>query len=232
MIASSIAHEFNNILTPMVSYGSLAAQCPDDINLQRTAIARMVQAAERASEVSKAILSLASGGAPGTQRCEVDAAVSGLIQALCGDDRRSRIRITTMFHVKPVARIRSVVLQQVLLNLYLNAKAAMPSGGRFDILVDQTDQVELSDLAMVGAPPPSANPVVLIRCTDDGPGIGPESRGSLWSGHGTSKRHDGTTGSGFGLMTCRRLIEQAGGGIWFEDAPDGGAMFTVALVAE
>ncbi len=158
-IAGLIAHEFNNILTPVLSYAQMALARPDDRALAQKALVRAVEGTERAAAISSAILgfvrddsgadrrrgSRTSGqdrddggdvprGTPDDRRaehgrCDVDAAIHDALACLARDPARDGIEVEISVEPGLSAEIRPIALQHVMLNLLLNARKAMLPAG-------------------------------------------------------------------------------------------------------
>jgi signal transduction histidine kinase len=154
-LAASIAHEVNNLLTPVLSYARFAQARPDDHALTAKALERAASGAEQASQIASAILRLAgnrTGNSPTArssglafEQTNVASAIRDAMLCLARDPARDGI--TVVLDVDPSAEVamEPVALQQVLLNLVLNALHAMTQGGR---------------LAISAAVAPAAGPVV------------------------------------------------------------------------
>ncbi len=139
-IASLIAHEFNNILTPVMSYAQMALAAPHDHQLLMKAVQKAYEGSDRASQIAGAILGFARTETPeltagpkdklaaSADRVEVSAAVQGALACLAREPAKDGIRLELDIPEGLQARMRPVALQQVLLNLILNARRAM--GGK------------------------------------------------------------------------------------------------------
>ncbi len=138
-----------------------------------------------------------------------------LLRRLVGDD----IRIEVDPSPRPV-RVRADAggLGQVLLNLTVNARDAMPRGGILRIEILPTDP---------GSPSPMARLVV----SDNGTGMSPEVRDRIFEPFYTTRHMGSGTGTGLGLATVHGVVEQSGGRIEVESAPGRGSRFTIALPA-
>jgi signal transduction histidine kinase len=214
-LTAGIAHEINNILTPVLAYAQLARSTPQDHALCTKAIDRAIAGAESASRITEAVLGFARGDDGGCE-AEVDAVVDAALACVGRDPARDGVRVATSLESGLTVRIRPLALQQVLLNLIINAIRAMrqTSGG---------------DLRITARAAEGGSATITI--TDTGPGIPREIAGRAFepfvTGHPGS---NGTrSGSGLGLAVSKRLIESAGGTISVESQPGHGASFTIAL---
>lgn len=168
-IAGLIAHEFNNILTPMVSYAHMALAAPGDRELTRKALQRTIDAAGRASEITRAILGFVKdergetpvgvkalgsegvgGGSRGTDerahRADVEKVVEEALACLARDPVRAGIRLEVRVTKGCRASIRALHLQHVLVNVLLNAwNAMMPKGGTLWVVGERTTEPPVVD---------------------------------------------------------------------------------------
>ena len=215
-IATIIAHEFNNILTPMMSYGQLALARPSDQDLMRKAVEKTVSGCERAAKICSSLLGFARE-ADEHHVAPLRPTIDETIACLSRDPKKDGIDLTIDVPDVQVA-ISPLNLQQVLLNLILNAKKAMGiRGGRLRI-----------SATVEGA-------MVNIDVADNGPGIPPAIRDRLFEPFVTQKHrpdHDDgleRKGTGLGLCICRDLVRNAGGNITVDSVPDQGATFHISL---
>jgi signal transduction histidine kinase len=212
-IASIIAHEYNNILTPVISYAQLALAKPDDAPLMRKAVERALAGAERAAHISSSLLGFARE-ADQAHAAPLPATVDAAIACLARDPRKDGIELVVDVPDVQVS-IAPLNLEQVLVNLLLNARQAMkPRGGSITI----RGRVE-ADL-------------VKIDVSDTGPGIPPQIHGRLFEPFVTMRNASGggePKGTGLGLSICRDLISAVGGSIEVESQPGQGATFHITL---
>jgi two-component system NtrC family sensor kinase len=213
-MASIIAHEFNNILTPVISYCELAQKSPDDQALARKAIEKALGGALRAAQISSSMLGFArEDEAAGA--CCVATVVTEVFNCLAREPKKDGIALHLEIAPEAWAAIPPVSLQQVLLNLVLNARQAMRRrGGQLQIMARRDDDI------------------VQITVTDTGPGIPPDILPRLFEPFVT-KRADGDSskGTGLGLTVCRDLITRAGGTIHVDSSPGMGTSFRIKLPA-
>lgn len=191
-----IAHEFNNLLTPVLSYTKAALADPENRGLAYTALQRASTGAEQAAQIATAILALAredgSGGATAAhfERADVHEGVRAALACLARDPAKDGIEL--LFHVKHgemAAAMKPVAFQQVMLNLILNARKAMMHGGlerkRLCIEAERSEQFP-------------AVPTDSVRSVGD--------RGSLWSAHGWVTVRVSDSGCGMDSARLRALF--------------------------
>ena len=211
-IATIIAHEYNNILTPIVSYAQLALADPDDHATVRKALEKSLSGAERAAKISASLLGFAR---------EADehhvARLCGVIDEAIGCMARDPAKDGLEVEVDvpdALAAISPLNLQQVLLNLLLNAKNAMRRGG---------GRITVSARVEGG--------MIHLDVADTGPGIAPEIIDRLFEPFVTHRSDPAADrkGTGLGLCICRDLVRAAGGSISVESKPGQGATFHIRL---
>ena len=203
-IASVIAHEYNNILTPIISYAQLALANPDDRELMTKALGQALSGAERVAQISSSLLGFAREQ-DGSHCASLPKAVEDTIACLARDPARDGIEMTVDVPYVGVA-MSPLNLQQVLLNLVLNARKAMGgTGGSLQILGRvETDRV-------------------LVDVVDSGPGIPDQIMDRLFEPFvthrpDTSEDPVAQKGTGLGLCICRNLLSAAGGSITAENS--------------
>lgn len=216
-LAAGIAHEINNILTPVLALAQMASTRPHDRELCNKALARTVQGVELASRVADAVLGLASRNPDG--EADVGRAAQAALDCIAFNPNKTRIQLSIEVQSGTVVHISPMSLQQVLMNLFLNAIAAMRvRGGKLTV-----------------AAVPRSDGTVMIRVSDTGPGIAKEIAGRIFEPFVTTKRsrsgHStrGESGTGLGLALCRRLIEGAGGTITATSKAGEGTSFHIIL---
>jgi signal transduction histidine kinase len=221
-LASTIAHEVNNLLTPMLGYAQYALGHLDDATLIRTALERTVTGAERASQIAAAILAFAgdTGSASiGAGVSNVAAIVRDALDCLARDPRQDGIGLTLRIDPELNVSLAPSALQQVLLNLFLNACKAMPHGGQ---LIIEAGGTWNGDRALAA-----------IRVQDTGCGIDPALLPNIFTPFVTAfpRARASRAGTGLGLSICKQVVERAGGAIHVDSAVAAGTTFTVILPA-
>ena len=250
MMAGAVAHEFNNLLTPVLSYAQLALNDLDDRDMVEKALTRCVEGAEKAAAIAASMLGLVRPD-DAVQRAMVAKVVGQAIASLSREPAKDGIELVVDVPEGLEAGIRPVALEQVLLNLILNARSAiLPDPGTIRITATRStwnQAREKLDGGGAGEAVPNFSafaksddnahkatageePCVLVGVMDTGRGIAPEAAARLFQPLEThSTGSDGRGGTGLGLMICKRLIEGAGGAIGFKTAPGVGTSFTIAM---
>lgn len=256
MLTAAIAHELNNIFTPMLSYAQMALASPDDQELSRKAIERSERGARRASEIVASILNLARGeskSADASLLHSLDAAVDGLVRPL----ERDGISIERAFPSGARLRLPAVTLEQVLLNTLANARHAVGTNrGHITVSAARSTWNNASQLRSgrqrleecgltaayptVGAtfqiigdqPPRGSEPIDILAISDSGSGVPPSIATTVFEPLVTQKQAaSGEVGTGLGLAICRRLVHAHGGYIWLHTASGVGTTVIIATPA-
>ncbi len=208
-LSAMVAHEFNNILSPIIGYAQMALANPGDAELSRKALGKALSGARRAEEIATSLLgySREEDGTSQTKLIDtIDAALSYLTKSL------DRDHIQLILELEDVAvSMPRVNLEQVMLNLILNARKAMQQqGGTLKIRAK------------------SAQNIVHIDLSDTGGGVPPQIADRLFEPfvtHDAEADHGDTKGSGLGLSICKDLVTKAGGSLTFESTPGEGTTF-------
>jgi len=240
ILAGMIAHEFNNLLTPVMSYSQLAANSPDDQKLVQKAMSRTVEGTERLAHIASSILGFMRDDRQ-LQSCDIRTVVNEALTCLVRQPEKHGIRVVRQIPAGLRAEIRPVALQQVLLNLFLNAIRSMEEQGGGELRIEagldvgnDGNEVFLS-IADTG---PGVSDAVIARVF--GPPITPESTNRSNNGgsggapdESDPARHglvSNASGNGLGLAVCQRLIQEAGGLIEVQNRPaNRGAVFHLHL---
>jgi len=221
-IAAVIAHEFNNLLTPIVSYSQYALSSAEsdtpDMILIRKALTKAFSSAEKAGKICTSMLSLARGEST-TGQVEVQKLVDEVLLVLARDPQKDGIALRVQVH--PNLRVAGdcVQLEQVLLNLLINARQAMlGKGGSLTIKAQKID----------------GGNEVKIQVIDTGPGIPEKLLPKIFQPFFTTKgttRNGEPRGTGLGLAICKDIIEHHKGRIEVESTIGRGTTFTIYLPA-
>jgi two-component system cell cycle sensor histidine kinase/response regulator CckA len=203
-LAGGIAHDFNNLLMAISGYADLLRQGLDDEELRGDS-EEIIEACERASRLTSQLLTFSRSHAPETELVDVGAAVermAEMLSRLLGEDVRIELRVCNEC---TCIRIDPTQLEQIVLNLTLNARDAMPTGGRLCVEVWRE-----------GA-------AVHLSVSDNGHGFSAELKEHMFEPYFTTKQRG--QGTGLGLATVYAIVQQAGGTIEVESNPGEGARF-------
>ncbi len=211
-----IAHEINNLLTPLASYAALALNNPEDKVLTEKALRKTALSCERASKIMKTMLTVANGKGREKENVRLIDLVEEIFDCLCRDFAKDGITVEIRIPKDLTVCAVPIQIQQVLMNLILNARNAMlPKGGVLTI--------EAGDTA----------DAVGIKVSDTGIGIRPADLNRIFEPFFTIKADDkspsGKCGTGLGLTLCKKMIDEHGGRISVESEPSKGSTFTVTL---
>jgi signal transduction histidine kinase/CheY-like chemotaxis protein len=221
-LAGGVAHDFNNLLTVILSHAHLAEAELREGDPLRELVAPIREAAQRASTLTRQLLAFARRQVVQPRALDLDGVVrdmSGLLQRVLGESIAVRTELAG--DLWPV-RIDPGQLEQVLVNLAVNARDAMPGGGQLT-LTSANDRVSAEHAARRGVAP---GDWVRLSVADTGHGMDAATRRRVFEPFFTTK---GERGTGLGLATCHGIVQQAGGRIWVESATDAGAVFHLLL---
>ncbi len=222
-LTSGIAHDFNNLLTLIIGYSKLLInQLPEDSPFALHG-AQIHKAGHHASELIEQLLAFSRSQSVSASPVDVNEIVADMetmFDRLVGDDIELHLHLEEALGVVHFA---SCQFQQVLMNLVVNAREAMPTGG--EVIIRTRNAEVSSELAERFEIPPG--PHVLIEVEDSGTGISPEVIPHIFEPFFTTK----SSGSshGFGLSTSYGIVRQHDGAIDVVSRPDQGTTFFVYL---
>jgi PAS domain S-box-containing protein len=222
-LAAGVAHDFNNLLTAIHGFGELLVASLDDGRPRRDA-AEVVQAAARGAALTRQLLAFGRQEEGSTTPIDLSALVAGL-DSLLARTLAEQVRLVfALEEPLPAVLADRGQLEQVVLNLALNARDAMPGGG---LLTISTDLVRADGLEPAGDGRPPAGGVVRLRVSDTGCGMSEEARGRAFEPFFTTKERG--RGTGLGLATVWGIVGRAGGTVSIDSLPGGGTTVTVQL---
>jgi PAS domain S-box-containing protein len=223
-LAGGVAHDFNNLLTVINGYGTMLANETETADPSREPILEIVRAGERAARLTQQLLAFSRRQMIAPVRlCLNDVVVETqrMLRRLIGEDIELEIHLAP--DLQPVTADAGQ-MHQVLLNLAVNARDAMPKGGRV-LIATANVEVKDGEGAAFGDAGPGRH--VQITFADTGVGIGPEVLPHIFEPFFTTKQLG--VGTGLGLATVYGIVKQNGGAIWVESAPQEGAAFRILL---
>ena len=221
-LAGGVAHDFNNLLTVVLSNAQLAADELPPGSPLRDLVEPIREAAQRGTALTRQLLAFAKKQVVSPAALDLSAVVRGLgrlLQRLLGEGVALGVRLdpaTWRVWIDPGQ------LEQVLVNLAVNARDAMPEGGRLT-LTARNEVLPSTEAWSRGLAP---GDYVHLVVTDTGHGMDESTRVRVFEPFFTTK---GDRGTGLGLATCLGIVQQAGGAIWVESEPGRGASFHLLL---
>ncbi|MCL4368582.1 MAG: PAS domain S-box protein, partial [Actinobacteria bacterium] len=223
-LAGGIAHDFNNLLTAITGFAHLLSErlSPDDPGKQD--LAEITGACDRAASLVRQLLAFSRRQILQAQTMDLSQAVSAmtpLLARLLGED--VAIRCSLEANLGSV-RTDPVQIEQVIMNLAVNARDAMPTGGTLTI---ETANVELDAAYAEEHREVTPGPHVVLSLSDTGCGMGAETLTHLFEPFFTTKEQG--RGTGLGLATVYGIVKQSGGHIWVYSEPGRGSTFKVYL---
>ena len=216
-LLGTTTHEFNNALTTILNYARLGLRHRDQATRDK-ALERILSAGTRAAKITASVLSMARNRSARFEPLDLQAVVEDVLVLLEREMMKYRVQVEREFAVVPRVSANPGQLQQVLLNLLVNARQAMPNGGRLILRLAHEPTSGLVDL--------------MVR--DTGCGMPPEVLRRIFEPHFSTKTgpdETGKGGSGLGLSTVREIVETHRGRIRVESAPGKGTAITIRLPA-
>jgi PAS domain S-box-containing protein len=223
-LAGGIAHDFNNLLTIINGYAEMALRRAAISPELKTDIQQIGSASERASLLVRQLLAFSRKQVLQPKSLDLNAIVEGLdklLNRLMGADIEMITRCGP--NIGTVKADPSQV-EQVIMNLVVNARDAMPSGGRLTI---ETSNVELDANYARDHATVKPGPYVMLAVSDTGIGMDQETQAHIFEPFYTTKA--GNRGTGLGLSTVYGIVKQSGGYIWVYSEPGNGTTFKVYL---
>jgi PAS domain S-box-containing protein len=223
-LAGGVAHDFNNMLGVITGFGELARrQLPPDHPVQDR-LEQILKASSRAADLTRQLLAFSRQQVMRPHALELNAVVEGtrnMLGPLIGEDIELVLRLDP--HLGTVMA-DPTQLDQVLMNLAVNARDAMRQGGRLSF---ETANVELDEdyvrRHLAGKP----GSYVRLAVSDTGVGMDEETRCHIFEPFFTTKAE--SKGTGLGLATVYGIVKQSGGFIWVYSEPSQGATFKIYL---
>ncbi len=227
-LAGGVAHDFNNLLTVISGNCELLLSDTPADDPRRGSLADIRSASERAASLTRQLLAFSRKQILEPRLVDVHEVVTGIekmLRRLIGED----VDLQTDLAADPSwVKVDPGQLEQVVMNLVVNARDAMPRGGRITIRTRSVDPAASVDLEETGKR--ARRPRVVISISDTGSGIPPEVKAHLFEPFFTTKVAG--KGTGLGLATVYGIVKQSGGDIAVESEPGRGATFTVVLPSQ
>jgi two-component system cell cycle sensor histidine kinase/response regulator CckA len=223
-LAGGVAHDFNNLLTVITGYSDLLLNRIAEGDSNHSRVEEIKRAAERASSLTRQLLAFSRKQVLQPKLFDLNTLVADLgkmLQRLIGEDID-----LTMVLTKDVAEINADPgqIEQVLMNLVVNARDAMPDGGKITI---ETAHVQVDQAYAESHLAVQPGPYVMLAVTDTGSGMDQETQKHIFEPFFTTKEQG--KGTGLGLSTVYGIVKQSGGNIWIYSELGQGTTFKVYL---
>jgi PAS domain S-box-containing protein len=224
-LAGGVAHDFNNQLTVILGYSEAIATQIDEEKPIWQDVAEIRRAAQNAAVLTRRLLTFSRRQVVKMDVHDLNDLVTGVghtLTRVLGDDVVVETHLSSS---PPMVRLDTVQFEQVLLNLAVNARDAMPGGGR---LIVETSRVELTDhYRQPGPVQVKPGAYALLTMTDTGCGMDAETRSRVFEPFFTTKERG--RGTGLGLATVYGIVKRIHGYIWVYSEPERGTTFKIYL---
>ena len=221
-LAGGVAHDFNNLLTVIIGYSDFVlGKLPDSDRLLRP-LGEIKKAAERAALLTRRLLAFSRRQVLQPQILDLTSllrSVEEMLRRTIGEDIELAMSLPSgLGHVKADPG----QIEQVIMNLAVNARDAMPQGGKLTV---EAANVELDSSYVQSHESVVPGPYVMLAVSDTGTGMDTETQGHMFEPFFTTKEQ----GTGLGLATVYGIVRQSGGHVWVYSEPEKGTTFKVYL---
>ncbi|HTM53143.1 MAG TPA: HAMP domain-containing sensor histidine kinase [Pirellulales bacterium] len=214
-LVSTTTHEFNNVLMTILNYAKMGQRHKDEATRDK-AFEKILNAGQRAARITNGILGFARNRPAGMEPTDLVKLLDDSLLLLEREMSKYRVVVDKQFQPVPPALANANQIQQVVMNLLVNARQAMPSGGHITLRLAHD----------------RANATVDLSIRDTGTGIAPDKLPRIFDRYFTTKSGpdaSGKGGTGLGLSYCRDVIEAHHGRIRVESTLGKGTAFTIKL---
>jgi signal transduction histidine kinase len=214
-LVGTTTHEFNNVLMTILNYAKIGLRHKDTATRDK-ALDKILSAANRAAKLTNGILAFARNRSQSLEPTDLRKVIDDSLVLLEREMAKYRIRVETVIEPTPPAIANGNQIQQILLNLLINARQAMQQGGTLAIKLSFDAESQMVDL--------------IVR--DNGCGMTPEVLRKIFDPFFSTKSGpdaSGKGGCGLGLSMCREIIEAHRGRIRVDSSPGKGTAFTIKL---
>jgi signal transduction histidine kinase len=223
-LAGGVAHDFNNLLGVIQGYGELLLKSLVKDDARRSRLEAILEAASRGTALTRQLLTFSRQQPIEARSVDLNSVVTGIepmLRRLISEDIEM---VTVLDDGLHRVRVDPTQLEQVLMNLAINARDAMAGGGR---LVVETSNVELDERYVTSHPDAKLGPYAMLAVSDTGHGMDAETLSHIFEPFYTTKERG--KGTGLGLATVYGIVRQSGGHVAVYSEPGRGTTFKVYL---
>ncbi|HEX8984322.1 MAG TPA: ATP-binding protein [Bryobacteraceae bacterium] len=221
-LAGGVAHDFNNLLTVILGFTEVILAAPQDAALDRSQLEEVRNAGLKATSLTRQLLAFSRRQVLTPRVLDLNATVSDIekmLRRLLGE----HIEVATLLRRGVgLVKVDPSQVEQVLMNLAVNARDAMPNGGKLTI---ETANVHLDEAYCREHVDAEPGAYVMLAITDTGHGMDEETKAHIFEPFFTTK--DPGKGTGLGLSTVFGIVKQSGGSVWVYSEPGQGTVFKV-----
>jgi PAS domain S-box-containing protein len=224
LLAGGVAHDFNNLLGVISGYAELVAEQVDPGSKTFVSVEQIRKAADRAAALTRQLLAFSRQQVLETKILDINLIVeemAKMLPRLLGEDIELQSRLSA-----GIGEVKADQgqIEQVIMNLAVNARDAMPGGGR---LLISTEQIFMDSDQALKRSPMIPGSYILLSVSDTGTGMDRQTQAHIFEPFFTTKERG--RGTGLGLATVYGFVKQIGGYVWVESAPGAGSTFSIYL---
>jgi two-component system cell cycle sensor histidine kinase/response regulator CckA len=224
VLAGGVAHDFNNLLTVVKGYSEILMESLDPDDPRRSDVEQIANAGQHAAALTTQLLAFSRKQILRPKILSLNDVLvetNKMLRRLIGEDIKL---ITSVETGLGLVKADPVQMQQIIMNLVVNARDAMPRGG---ILTIETADIAIDEHYVRNHPPAVAGPYVMLAISDNGIGMDTATRDHIFEPFYTTKAKG--KGTGLGLSTVYGIVKQSDGFIWVYSEPGKGTTFKIYL---